>query len=223
MEVVAETLDHALLTLSRDRFCEICSGTEAEVNGLMRGRLNAFLDPSNVLTSHEDPIPSLWRQLVKAVTLGQETPSYDGSHLETRPDLNIHLMVGHPSLPLVAECKLIDGANGKTATRYCDDGIARFPSGKYGWAAREAFMVAYVRDGSTLLSSLEQLLRVPAAESPPGTYQVLQGPTAITETPLALFRSTHGRNFKYTAGANTGKEPGPIVLWHLWLAVPQPE
>lgn len=220
LQAIAEAISHAIDTLSREGYSELQSGTEAEVNGLIRGRLNAFLHPSTNTDQHDNLIRTLWRQLVKLVSLGQETPSYDGRHLEKRPDLNIHLAAGHPSLPLVAECKLIDIADAKTPKRYCDEGVARFPTGEYGWAHKQAFMVAYVRDGSQPLPSLGQLLRVPRAKSPLDAYQVLQAPTAMTDTSLLLLRSTHGRSFTYTTGATMNMEPGPIELWHLWLVVP---
>src|SRR5258708_13959891 len=52
----------------------LLSGGETEVTALMETRLNALLD--------EDRI---WSQLVRNVTRGTETISYDVSHLDKRP------------------------------------------------------------------------------------------------------------------------------------------
>ena len=49
----------------------------------MATRLNRLLD--------EHP---LWEQMVRSVTRGSETLSFDGVHLEKRPDLSIHLTAG---------------------------------------------------------------------------------------------------------------------------------
>ena len=221
LEVIAEVLGHAFHTLSQEHLQDLATGTEAEVNGLMRGRLNAFLHLSDVARpGHGGPLPELWRQLVKTVGLGEEIPSYNGSSLEKRPDLNIKLEGRHPSFPLVAECKLIDTPKGKSAKMYCDDGVARFQAGDYGWGVREAFMVAYVRDGSFPVQSLGELLAVQEDPDVLDRYGVEQAPITLRDAPFRLSQTRHRRGFKYASALSAEKKPGPISLWHLWLAVP---
>src|SRR5712692_5576956 len=77
---IAEVLSRAWNDLLVDRRSILLSGGEPEINALIETRLNTLLD--------ED---ELWSQLVRAVARGRETISYDGSHLEKRPDLSIHL------------------------------------------------------------------------------------------------------------------------------------
>jgi hypothetical protein len=123
---------------------------EAPINALMETRLLALLD--------EKP---LWAQMVRAVARGRETMSFDGTHLEKRPDLSLYL-TRRASFPLAIECKIIDTVKDKNGKLYCDKGICRFLQGEYAWAAREALMIAYVRDHSTIASVLASFLAEPA-------------------------------------------------------------
>ena len=118
--------------------------------------------------------------------------------------------------PLVAEAKILDATASKTAALYCENGIRRFVEGEYAWANREAFMVGYVRDGSSIDSALKGVLSRAMASDPPGylveKLQVKKGSGASD------FASTrHGRDFAY-GGQDPPNSPGPISIWHLWLS-----
>ena len=65
------------------------SGTESEVTALLEARLNAMIE--------NEP---LCRQLVLFVVRGKESLSFDGSHLEKRPELSIYLSNRNRSFPL---------------------------------------------------------------------------------------------------------------------------
>src|ERR1035441_2300250 len=106
---IAETLTRAWNDLLVDRRSTLLSGREPELNTLIETRLNALLE--------ED---QRWSQLVRDVARGKETLSYDGSHLEKRPDLSIHLTDRSPSFPLIVECKLIDAPSRKKIDLYCE-------------------------------------------------------------------------------------------------------
>ena len=183
--IIAEVLTRAWNDLLVDRRSILLSGGETEVNTLIVTRLNALLD--------ED---SLWSLLVRSVTRGTETVSYNGVHLEKQPDLSIHLTDRSPSFPLVVECKLIDAPSGKRIRLYCDKGLARFVRGEYAWATREAFMLAYVRDGSTIWSCLEPFL-ARARTMQPDIYLTDALPESIDESEMHLARSSHNRKFRY--------------------------
>ena len=103
---------------------------EAEITSLLESKLLAFLD--------EEP---LWSQMVRAVARGRETVSFDGSHLEKRPDLSLFLTCRSAVFPLAIESKIIDEANGKTVKLYCDRGVSRFLRGEYAWATCEAIII----------------------------------------------------------------------------------
>lgn len=201
--IIAEGLTRAWNDLLAERRSILLSGGETEVNTLIETRLNALLE--------ED---ELWSQLVRGVARGKETVSYDGTHLEKRPDLSIHLTDRNPSFPLVVECKLIDVSSEKRIGLYCEKGLARFVRGEYAWAACEAFMLAYVRDGSTIWSCLEPFL-VRARAMQPDTYLTDTLPEQIGESEMQLARSRHNREFRYVGQSQNS--PGPIAIWHLWI------
>ena len=175
-----------------------------EINTLIETRLNALLEKD-----------ARWSQLVSVVARGKETASYDGSHLERRPDLSIHLTNRNPSFPLIVECKLIDAPSRKTVDLYCNDGLVRFVRGEYGWATREAFMLAYVRDGSKIASCLTPFLARSQTKQP-DTYLTQSLPNPIVGSSAQLARSSHGRGFSYPASSSV--PPGEIAIWHLWIA-----
>jgi hypothetical protein len=203
---IAEALTRAWEDLLSKWPGTLLSGGETEINALIETRLNTLLD--------ED---ELWSQLVRCVARGKETVSYDGSPLEKQPDLSIYLTYRTPSFPLVVECKLIDAASGKKIELYCNLGLARFLRGEYAWAVREAFMLGYVRDGSTIFSCLEPFLAENKATEP-DPYQTEALPTPMAGYRSAeLARSRHNRAFRYIG--NPQNQPGTIAVWHLWTSV----
>jgi hypothetical protein len=203
LTIIAEVLARAWDDLLRTQCQTLLSGGEAEINALMESRLNAFLDEDEA-----------WSLLVCSVAR-RDTISYDGSHLEKRPDLSVHLTERNPSFPLAVECKILDEPHGKLIKMYCDDGLARFVRGEYAWASREAFMLAYVRDGATILSTLSPLLTQSQALKP-DVFQTETLPDSITHPNLHLARSNHSRSFRYV-DQSSQNSPGAIAIWHLWL------
>ena len=176
---------------------------EAEVTGLMESRLNRLIQKD-----------SLWAQLVLYVARGKESISFDGSHLEKRPDLSIILSSRDRRFPLVAEAKILDAAASKTVAQYCRNGIRRFVEGDYAWGGREAFMIGYVRDGSSIDTTLGGFL---ATDLHRRRYRVEALPIAVGADSSDLAYTRHGRDFVYgSQPAPNG--PGPISVWHLWLA-----
>ena len=201
--VIAEMLAQAWRELLVEHRSTLLSEEEAELNSLMESRLNAMLVEEG-----------LWSQLARGVVRGKETLSFDGSHLEKRPDLSILLTNGSASFPLIVECKLIDGSANKRINLYCDDGLLRFLNGEYGWAGREAFMLAYVRDGSTVSSCLHPFLaRCQSKEL--DSYLTITLPQLMPEAIPDLAVSNHGRKFRYLRQEHG--DPGPIAIWHIWM------
>jgi hypothetical protein len=171
----------------------------------MEIRLNALIETDD-----------LWALLARNVARGKETISFDGSHLEKRPDLSIYLTDRSPSFPLIVECKLIDVQRRKTLDLYCKDGLLRFVRGDYAWATKEAFMLAYVRDDSTIFGRLTPFLDECRAKQP-DVYLTDVLPELISESAMHVARSFHNREFRYV-GLSNG--PGAIAIWHLWIAAP---
>jgi hypothetical protein len=204
LRILAEVLASAWNDLLQTQRQILLTGGETEVNTLLTSRLNALLVEDKV-----------WRLFVCGVTRGAESISYDGSHLEKRPDLSLILTFRDPSFPLIVECKILDKPSGKKIEMYCNDGLARFVRGEYAWACREAFMLAYVRDRSTILSSLSPLLSQSQVLKP-DVFQTEALPDSITHPNLHLARSNHSRSFRYV-DQSSQNSPGAIAIWHLWL------
>lgn len=205
MLVIAETLARAWSDLLTRHAETLRTGDEAEVSALLITRLNALRD--------EEPC---WENLASGVNRGGESMNFDGSHLEKRPDLSIHLTRRNFSFPLVAECKLIDKAGKKTVKLYCADGLTRFVYGDYAWATREAFMLAYVRDGSDIENCLSPCLAA-SRNKPPDPCHTERLPTRPNPASANLACSRHLRGFAYIH--QEAANPGAIDLWHLWLPV----
>jgi hypothetical protein len=206
LEVIAESLLRAFNDVRAHAPSIVASGSEAEVTALMEARLNIMVEQD-----------LLWGQLVLCVARGKETLSFDGSHLEKRPDLSIYLSNRNRGFPLITEAKIVDAATSKTEALYCDKGIRRFVEGEYAWGSREAFMVAYVRDGSSIGSKLTPFLSSAMSETPPG-YLIEILPNAVGTFSADLALSRHGRSFVYAGHSSPNLEPGPISVWHLWLS-----
>ncbi len=202
---IAEMLGRAWDDLHHSQQQTLKIGSEPEITALMETRLNVLLDQ----------YPS-WSNLVHNVARGKETVSFDRSHLEKRPDLSIFLTNRYRNFPLVVECKIIESSSGKTVRLYCNKGLVKFVQGEYAWATREAFMLAYVRDGSSIDTCLTPLL-IENQKTDPDPYCTENLPEATKHSTLDLARSHHSRSFSYLVGS-PGTNPGAISLWHLWVS-----
>lgn len=207
LEVIAEVIDEAWQHLLENHASTLTAGSEPEISALLATRLNALLE-----------MHPLWQALVRSITRGSETLSFDGSHLEKKPDLSIHLSGRNPSFPLIVECKLVDSTSQKGIDLYCIKGLTRFLIGEYAWPAREGFMLAYVRDGSTITGSLSPYL-VKSQAGGSGSFAIEQMPTSMTIASLDSAESKHSRAFKYIAADPAFENPGAISLWHLWVSI----
>lgn len=205
VRILAEGLGAAFEDLCLREPVAMASGSEPEVTALMEARLNRLIE--------ED---LLWGQLVLCVVRGKESISFDGSHLEKRPDLSIYLSDRARHFPLVVEAKILDVTNRRTVVSYCDRGLLRFVEGEYAWTNREALMLGYVRDGSSIDTKLRPCLAKAMALSPPA-YLVEALPVHVGSRGLDLAHTRHGRDFIYSCQMPPNS-PGPIYVWHLWLS-----
>lgn len=198
LTIIAEFLVRAWQGLLATQEQVLRTKKEEEINSLMESRLVSFLDEGRE-----------WSTLVTNVIRGKGSFSFDGSSLERRPDLSIFLTERSRHFPLVVESKLIDKKARKTVALYGNKGIVRFLNGDYAWDAQEAFMLAYVRDGSTIENCLTPHLagRQNRAPDPLLTEQLPQTVKLLSQD---LAQSRHGRRFP--------NNPGPIAIWHLWLS-----
>ena len=88
--------------------------------------------------------------------------------------------------------------------------------GEYAWSNREAFMIGYVRDGSSINPTLKAFL-AKAAVSDPDRNLVEALPVPVWSGTSDLAYTRHGWRFVY-GSQRPPNRPGPISLWHLWLA-----
>lgn len=203
---IAEGLCHAFHDIRAAHPAVLASGSEAEVTALLESQLNALVE--------QDPF---WGQLVLCAVRGKESISFDGAHIEKRPDISIYLSSRTRNFPLIVEAKILDSGTGKTVTLYCDKGLCRFLTGEYAWASQEAFLLAYVRDGAMIAGQLTPLLSRDMTQTMP-QYAVQTPPTATVMPGGDLAWSQHARVFSYLHQAPPAGNPGPITVWHLWLA-----
>lgn len=204
LSVILETISAAWQELCAAGAAALRTGDEAEVSALLDPRLNHFCQS----------LP-LWKDLVHSVHRGRESMSYDGSKLELRPDLSFIFLHGNRNFPMAVECKIIDHRNSKTVGLYCTNGILRFVCGDYAWANREAIMLAYVRDGSSLSTRLVPHL-ANSAKASPDPMQTTSLPQSRIDIHPAVHHTQHERSFRYPLAVD-GNDPGPISLYHLWL------
>ena len=206
LEFIAEVLQKAFQDLRAGEPYTIDSGNESEVTALMESRLNELIEYNLV-----------WSQLVLFVARGKESVSFDGSHLEKRPDLSIVLSDRVRRFPLVVEAKIVDASTAKDISLYCKNGLRRFLVGEYAWGSREALMIGYVRDGSTIEATLNPFLTEAEARGTT-SYLVQEYPSGRGSGSIDLAGSRHDRSFVYINREAPRNEPGPISVWHLWLS-----
>jgi hypothetical protein len=181
--------------------------SEPELTALLQSRLNDLRNNSRKLG-----------QIVSGVVRGAESVSYDGRHIEKRPDLSIFMTTRNANFPLVAECKVIDYGLSKGIDLYCNHGVRRFVEGEYGWASTQAFMIGYVCDQSSIEGKLIPYLQAAAGtNSDPFKTKGLQRQEQASEPQVV---SEHDRAFRYL-NAPANDDPGPIVISHLWVGVPR--
>jgi hypothetical protein len=187
LSVILETISCAWQELSANFAPALQYGDEAEVNALLNLRLNNFCKSQ-----------PLWQDLVHSVHRGRESMSYDGRKLELRPDLSFVFLHGNRNFPMTVECKIIDHPNGKTVGLYCTNGIARFVCGDYAWANREAIILAYVRDASSLSSRLIPHL-ANNAKTKFDPLQTASHPQSRIDLHPTVQQTEHDRSFSYLA------------------------
>jgi hypothetical protein len=206
LQIIGERLVRAFNEVRAQSPDTVAFGSEAEVTALIEARLNTLIE--------ED---LLWGQLVLCVARGKESLSFDGSHLEKRPDLSIYLSNRTRGFPLITEAKVLESSSARTVALYCDKGLRRFIDGEYAWGNREAFMVAYVRDNSSIETVLRPFLSNAMNQNSPD-YLVETLPIAVGHGSSDFAYSQHRRRFVYPNQAAPAHQPGPITIWHLWLS-----
>jgi len=207
LDVILETLFRAWEQLCREHKDQLLAKDEIEISSLLHLRVNNLRQANH-----------LFSQLVASAVRGAESVSFDGSHIEKRPDLTLYLTSRNPNFPLVVECKIIDRRTRKGVDLYCEEGLRRFIDGEYAWTNSEAVMLAYVRDQSSIEDTLlPHLISSAAKPWDPWRTELMPKRQAAVRSRASM--SCHGRTFRYI-GVHEIDEPGPIAIWHLWMQIP---
>lgn len=158
------------------------------------------------------------RQVFASVTREPKVRNYNYANLDKMPDLLIAL-VNRPSGlintqdGLFIECKPVD-TDHSVGKHYCDKGLIRFVRGDYAWAMTSALMVAYAREGYTIVPKLQDALAkrssgIPTLKDPHPCRRSKVGPSSEV-----VHISQHARTFTYL---ETGQLAQAITIRHLWL------
>lgn len=166
----------------------------------------------NRIRDEAGPGSAFSARVFQTVVRGGELESFDGKHLEKRPDLVFRLLTVRSGVAsseydgLFVECKVVDATHPVKA--YWTKGIARFLSGDYGWAMREGLMIAYRGDAHAIGTSLAPLFKKNNT-----TLVLLPPPAGSHECSVEHAVSRHPRKWTY----RSGEAPGEIELRHLWV------
>lgn len=198
MIVILEWIARAWAGILADHTDYLISDDEDAVTFYLGERLQRLLEDDNGLLA----------TLVADVER-RAFPNYNGQELTKQPDLSITLTNHGRNFPLQIEAKIID--SGRSVSRYCTDGLIRFVDGDYGWSRCDGVMVAYVRNRAAITPSLSGYLKTRGP-----AYRTETLPTAVVCGGGDAAWSRHGRTYSYRHGACGA--PGPIIVWHLWLA-----
>jgi hypothetical protein len=163
-------------------------------------------------------VPGFTSKIFK-ISPGGVFESFNGTHLEKRPDLYIDIeresnaYVWRSVDGLFVECKPVDSDH-PAGGAYCDKGIIRFVEGEYAWALSQALMIGYASTGYTLPTKLNDALASRTAEmkTTENAKQCLESSASgYCQHPHI---TVHERDFIYPS---TKKKAPPITLRHLWL------
>jgi len=151
------------------------------------------------------------------VNRGSEFESYDGTHLQKKPDLHFAISRDIPYIlrsadGLFVECKPVDAGH-SIGGDYCDKGIARFVNGEYAWAMSIGYMVGYVKTGYVLPDKLKE--GVQARKKFLKTDGQIQAcpDTKATGYIQHPYITIHNRGFRFPI---TNAKATAITLRHLW-------
>lgn len=168
----------------------------------------ALVSELNRMMNVED-VPGFSASWLETVPRGGELRSFDGRHVEKRPDMvfrrqGVLKNVAHREYcGLFVECKIVDASH--TMYDYCFKGVSRFVKGEYAWAVNLAMMLGYSRDSYSLPDHLNRHI-----EKLGHRYE-----TRGLCSPEEPYVTIHDRTWQHVSG----ELPGEITLRHLWVQV----
>ena len=203
--------------LLREQSFPLATASEDEVTATLRSTIENRLRQTGEVRGFDK------RSYEFVVRQGQ-WENYAGTVLTKEPDLFFKLRddEGHRRAVLsefdgiFIEAKPVDATH-YAGSDYCDDGLIRFVRGDYAWAMREAMMLAYARDGRTIVSHLlpamfkpARLLSLKSKQLPKPAKGIASAATSHAE---AVHISRHERGFPWRDGKGPASD---ITIYHLW-------
>ncbi|WP_143195568.1 hypothetical protein [Archangium sp. Cb G35] len=198
-----------LLTEKLPKRINLSTASEVEFTARLVQLLNDLRDLP------DDNLRSFSSSMFQVVVRGGEVESFDGKHLEKRPDMVFRLIQPRPGIAsseydgLFVECKIVDVKH--PLSLYCKDGLRRFLDGEYAWAMKEALMVAYSRQGWTVPKYLVPYLKKHSSAC--AIVETLAPRAGERPAKPQVLVSSHARTWSYPGGGT----PGKIEVAHLWL------
>lgn len=203
--------------LLREEKYDFAAATEDEVTAKLRSTIENRLRQSGEVSGFS-------KRTYEFIVRQGQWENYNGTVLTKTPDLffklrddeNQRVRVRSEFDGLFIEAKPVDYTH-PAGSKYCDDGLIRFVSGDYAWAMQEAMMLAYARDGRTILGHL-----IPAMTDTDRmtSLETIQPPEACRETAAsacseaeAVHISVHRRNFTWPHENGAATD---ITVYHLW-------
>jgi hypothetical protein len=166
-----------------------------------------------------DVVDGFNREVFASVRREPKVRNFSGHHLDKMPDLLVEFIdrpagVMNSQHGLFIECKPVDRDH-PVGSHYCDKGLIRFVCGDYAWAMQSAMMVAYAREGYSLVPKLSEALASNRREPIPTSF----GPESCPHKRASILAeqvavSKHQRTIEYVENALPA---GIIVIRHLWL------
>lgn len=198
-----------------NRICDVRTLTEPEITTMLEQQLNKMM--------RDETGPNGFNSaLFETVVRDASVFTFDGRHIEKKPDLTFRLIDTKLRSEVAAhraffvECKALwdNGA----VSRYCSQGIRRFVVGEYAWAVSSAAMIGYQDGSKEVATDLEPYLERDRKSGNSLRTVRLPGEEAVVTVAggYQAYFSQHDRPWRYP---QSERGPGEISLAHLWLRV----
>jgi hypothetical protein len=203
--------------LLREQEYDLAAATEDEVTAALRSTIE-----NNLRQTGE--VKGFNKRTFEFVVRQGQWHNFNGTVVTKTPDLFFKLRDDDSRRArvlsefdgLYIEAKPIDSTH-PAGSKYCDDGLIRFVRGDYAWAMQEAMMLAYTREGRTILGHLIPAMeRVDRMTSLATIHlpQACQLPAASAcPEAEAVHISHHRRNFQWPNKKGSATD---ITVYHFW-------
>lgn len=196
-----------------------------DVNKAKEPEITAYLEVELINIHQSHKVADFCADICETPVRGEEHQDFTGEKIEVRPDIKIAIrsgeILGHRKYhAYFIECKIVSDTN--SVTNYADEGLKRFPDGKYAWSMTCAGMLGYVRPDSECDEpepSLNAYFDKPGFGPDRRRKQKLKEGLRQAKGASGIIETMHDRSFKLRdeMWIESEKMAGPITVRHLWL------